>query len=132
MSSKETPEDAKNNAKIYAERDASEKAGVFVSSYTEVKNQIVNKDEIETFTAGILKIVSTNTEVIPLTGDAKGWIKYRVTVKTNIDTNNINELVNKYMSTRSAEYVADSSKFQKIIDEQREKISKLEKDRKIG
>ena len=131
MNGKETPEIAIENAKMYAERNAQEQAGVFLSSRTEVKNGITVKDEIETFTAGILKITNTNTEVIPLTGEASGWIKYRVTVTANIDTNALNDSISQWMQgneEKRLKAVAENTAFKKIIDEQRKKIAKLEKD----
>lgn len=133
MSNQETPEAATNNAKIYAERSACEQAGIFISSHSEMKNNNLDKDEIETFTAGILKILKTNVEVIPLTGEAAGWIKYRVSVTANIDTDTLNNSINRWMNKsveNRSEETALNSNFKKIIDEQRNKIAKLEKDLK--
>ena len=69
MQNNQTPDFAIQNAKMYAERNALEQAGIFVSSQTVVKNARLQQDEIQTFTAGVL----TGTEVvsiepIPLSG----------------------------------------------------------------
>ncbi|MBR1730539.1 MAG: tetratricopeptide repeat protein [Selenomonadaceae bacterium] len=131
MSGKETPEAAIENAKIYAQRNACEQAGFFLTSYSKSKNGILEKDEIEIFTAGILKVINTNTEEIPLKGEASGWIKYRVTLTANIDTNIIDDSISRWMKKSEedrSKAIAENNTFKKIIDEQREKISKLERD----
>ena len=48
MSDFETPDVAKQRAKVYAERNAQEKAGVYIKSYTKTENLQLVDDEIVT------------------------------------------------------------------------------------
>ena len=48
MSDFETPEVAKQRAKVYAERNAQEQAGVYVNSYSKMENFNLVADEIVT------------------------------------------------------------------------------------
>ena len=61
-----TPENAKEKAKLYAERNALEQAGIFIGSQTVVKNAKLEQDEIQAFTAGILKVIDVKYKAIPL------------------------------------------------------------------
>ena len=129
MSKKETPDFAEQNAKMYAERNAQEQAGVFLSSLTEVKNNIVERDEITTFAAGILKITKIDVEAIPLAGESSGYIKYRVTVKANIDSNDIENNINQWLSRSSEERTKltnQDKNTQKTISDLQNRISELE------
>ena len=129
MSKKETPDFAEHNAKMYAERNAQEQAGVFISNITEVKNSIVEKDEIVTFTAGILKVTKTDVEAIPLAGESSGYIKYRVTIRANIDTNDVKNAVNQWLNRSDEErtnLTKQNKNVQKIIDDLQIRIAELE------
>ena len=127
----ETPDFAQQNARLYAERNACEQAGVFISSVTEVKNNIMAKDEIETFTVGILKVKSNKAEVIKLTGEAAGYVKYRVTVDAEVDTSQFAVQVKQWLNRseeKRQELISQTVSMQKIIDKQRKQIATLEKD----
>ena len=129
----ETLDFAQQNARLYAERNACEQAGVFVSSVTEVKNSILAKDEIETFTVGILKVKSNKAEVIKLTGEAAGYVKYRVTVTAEVDTSQFAVQVKQWLNRseeNSQKLVSQTVSMQNIIDKQRKQIATLEKDLK--
>ena len=124
-----TPSDAKSKAKMYAERNALEQAGVFVSSRTEVVNNVLTRDEIETFTAGILKIIDVQYEAIPL-NDRNGYIKYRATVKATVDTDILTNAINQWMHLSPEERqkrVEQNNQQKKIIDELQKRIEELEK-----
>ena len=128
MSDGETMDIAKQGAKMHAIRDAQEKAGVFVSSLTEVKNNIVQKDEIETFTVGIVKVGDTKYKPVPLDDDG-GYIKFIATVQVTIDTNDLNQKINEWISKKSKERsksVNDVTSMQKQIDAQAKRIKELE------
>ena len=66
MSEFEALDIAKQRAKQKAERNAQEKAGVYVSSYTKVKDSSVTEDEIITITSGIMNVINVDYEVTPL------------------------------------------------------------------
>ena len=84
MSDFETPDVAKQRAKLYAERNAQEKAGVFVKSFSRTKNFELVDDEIITMTSGILKVLSVDYKVVPM--EEYGGIMYRATILASIDT----------------------------------------------
>ena len=90
MSEYETLDVAKQRAKQKAERNAQEQAGVFVSSYTKIKNFQVQEDEIIAITSGILKILDVQ-EILTPQSDGKS-ILIRVTIKAAIDSDEIKNL----------------------------------------
>ena len=57
MSDYETPHVAQERAKQRAEQDACEQAGVYVKSFSRMKNFQVVEDEVIAMTNGILKII---------------------------------------------------------------------------
>ena len=87
MSDFETPEIAKQRAKLRAEQNVQEQAGVFVQSYTKVKDYQLTEQEIISITSGIMTISSTDYEVI---SDSNVWT-FRAKIKAKIDTDKIND-----------------------------------------
>lgn len=123
------PGDIKSKAKMYAEKNALEQAGVFISGLTEVKNNIVSKDEIITIVGGILKIIDTKFEIIPL-NDAAGIAKYRATVTAQIDTNLLDAAIKNWLnrdSSEKANLVQQNKAQQETIADLQKKIAELEK-----
>ena len=124
MSEFETLDVAKQRAKQKAERNAQEQAGVFVSSYTRVKNAQVQEDEIIAITNGILKIVDVQEQLLPQS-DRKS-ILIRVTIKAKIDTDDVNKWLEKGIEQR-AELARQNDELRKAIAEQDKKIAELQK-----
>ena len=126
ISKKETPEFGETNAKQYAERNALEQAGIFLSSNSTSINGKLTKDEIVTIAGGILNITDTKVEAFPL---SDGYIKYRVTVTAQIDTEKLEEAMNKFLKrsyqARSVE-VDQYEALKKLNDEQAQRIRELE------
>ncbi len=122
MSDFETPEIAKQRAKIYAERNAQEQAGVYINSYSKMENFNLIADEIVTLTNGILKILDVNYKIIPM--NDVGGIMYRATVQANIDTAKVDEWISKGVSERSS-LVEKNNALQKQIAEQEKQIAEL-------
>ena len=83
MSDFETPDVAKQRAKLYAERNAQEKAGVYLKSYSRTENFELVDDEIVAMTSGILKILNVDYKTLPI---EHGGIMYRATILASIDT----------------------------------------------
>ena len=122
------PKEIKDKAKLYAERNALEKAGVFISTYSKTKNFELVEDEIISITGSILKIVDTNFEIIPL-NDKTGIAKYRATVIAEIDTDKIDAAFEKWLGRDKKErssLAKQNEELQKIIDEQNKRIAALE------
>lgn len=124
MSDYETPEIAKQRAKVYAERNAQEQAGVYLQSYSKMENFELVEDEVLTITGGILKILDVSYKIIPI--EEYSGILYRATVKANIDTDKIDEWIARGVEERSS-LVAKNRELQKQIDEQEKIIADLKK-----
>ena len=124
MSEFETLDIAKQRAKQKAERHAQEQAGVYVSSYTKVKNAQVSEDEIITITSGIMNVVDVDYEVTPL--DKGKSIHIVAKIKANIDTDDINKWLAKGIEERS-NLAAQNKELQKAIIEQDKQITELKK-----
>ena len=120
MSDFETVEVAKQRAKAYAERNAQEKAGVYISSYTKSENLQIATDEIETMTATILKVSDVKFTTVPI-GEI---IVYRATVKVDIDSNEIPNWLKRDEEER-AELVKQNQLLKNTLDEQDRDITKL-------
>ena len=124
MSEFETLDIAKQRAKQKAERHTQEQAGVYVSSYTKVKNAQVSEDEIITITSGIMNVVDVDYEVTPL--DKGKSIHIVAKIKANIDTDDINKWLAKGIEERS-NLAAQNKELQKAIAEQDKQIAELKK-----
>lgn len=124
MSEFETLDVAKQRAKQKAARNAQEQAGVFVSSYTKIKNQQVTEDEIIAITNGILKIFDVKENLIPQDGGKN--ILIQVTIKASIDSDEINKWLEKGIEKRS-ELARQNEELRKAVAEQDKKIAELQK-----
>ena len=122
MSDFETPEVAKQRAKVYAERNAQEQAGVYVNSYSKMENFNLVADEIVTITNGILRILNVDYQIVPMS--EYGGIMYRATIQANIDTDKIDEWISKGVAERSA-LVEKNLQLQKQIEVQEKQIAEL-------
>ena len=122
MSDYETPEVAKQRAKVYAERNAQEKAGVYLQSYSKTENFELVEDEIVTMTNGILKILGVDYKIVPM--EEYGGIMYRATVQASVDTDKVDEWIAKGVAERSS-LVEKNKELQKQIDEQEKLIAEL-------
>ncbi len=124
MSDFETPDVAKQRAKMYAERNACEKAGVYIKSYSRSENLELVADEIETMTNGILKVLSVEYKLVPL--EQHGGIMYRATVVAEIDTDEVNAWINRGANERES-LVEKNRELQRQLDEQEKLIAELKK-----
>ena len=122
MSEFETLDIAKQRAKQKAERNAQEKAGVYIHSYSETKDMELVADEIVSITCGIMSVVDVKYEMTPLE-DVNGFA-IRATVTANIETDDVNKWLEKGAQERS-DIVAQNKELQKVVDEQNATIEKL-------
>ena len=122
MSEFETIDIAKQRARQKAERNAQEKAGVYISSYSETKNLELVTDEVVSIACGILSVVDVKYEVTPL-ADVNGFA-IRATVKANIETNDVNKWLEK-SGQEKATFVMRNKELQQAVDEQNATIEKL-------
>ena len=121
MTNSETPDKAKENARSNALKNIRAQVGIFVSSMVKVEKHVVEKDTVETFTAGILKIVSAKYKAVPV--DEEGsQIKYTATVTANINGDELEKRVNDWLAGKNRQTGVLLEK----IDDQAKKISELE------
>ena len=117
---------AKERAKADAMRNATEKAGVYVKSYSRSKNFELEEDVIETMTANIIKLVE-NPHFYPLeTVDNLEGVLIRVTVKVQIDDSDINRWLNKDDNEKS-NLVSQMEALRKANEEQARQIAELKR-----
>lgn len=128
MSEFETLDIAKQRAKQKAERNAQEKAGVYIHSYSETKDMELVTDEIISITCGIMSVVDVKYEMTPLE-DVNGFA-IRATVTANIETDDINKWLEKGAQEKS-DIVAQNKELQKTVNDQNATIEKLKEQVKI-
>ena len=130
VSDRETIEIGKQGAILQALRNAQEKAGVFIGSYSVMRDHELDTDEVIAFTAGIVKVnENIKYEPIPL-GDDLGTMKYRATVVVTIDTDELTNQINAWLKRNSRDrsnIVAQTQDLQNLIDQQAKRIKELEK-----
>lgn len=87
---------AKELARREALRNASEKAGVYVQSYSVTKNNILSNDEITIISSNILQI--TKQECAPVVEN--NHIKFVYKIKANVDTSNLQIQIDRILSKK--------------------------------
>lgn len=85
---RETQEDAQNNSKLRALRNAQEQAGLYIRSRSRSKDLELVDDEIVTLTEGIVKIVGAPQYRKEILSDGKS-ILIHTTVTVQIDTDDV-------------------------------------------
>lgn len=98
MGSSDTIITAEKGAKILAMQDALEKAGIFLSSYAQVKDFELDKDVITTKSCALLKVIEAKSE----------WKDFvvRILVKVNINVVELNKWLEEE-AKKSLNQVAD-------------------------
>lgn len=127
MGDSESAASAKNKARLDAMRMVTEKAGVYVKSYTEVKNMEMTTDELTTMAGKLLKILSQDCVAQPI-GDT---VKYVVHIKAVVDTSSIDEQekLRKEQDDKEKE-VKENSRYQelqKLYNELSKELERLKK-----
>ena len=120
MTEYELAGNAKQRAKFYAVRDAQSQAGIYIKSYSQAKNLVLEKDEIIAISAGIVQIIETKITSIPI-GDS---VKFHAEVKVNIDIANVDEWLKRDPKERE-NLIKQNQELEKSIAEQEEQIKHL-------
>lgn len=116
---------ARERARERALRDAREKAGVYIHTISKVTNMNMLEDEIISVASGVLRVIETAYEIIPLT-DMEGYI-IRAMVKADIDSSDIEKFLEKDAEEISA--IATSEKVIRLQEEeQQQKIDTLKQE----
>ena len=121
---------AKERAKKDAMRLACEQAGVYVKSYSRMKNFSLEADVIETMTANIIKLVVEPDYKSEIVGNLEGY-RIIATITAQIDDSDINRWLNKD-SQQISELVAQMEALRKANAEQERQIAKLKRQLKAN
>lgn len=129
-----TEEQAKNLAKIRAETDAKDKAGIYISGYTVVKNSQLTKNDIQVLTNSILNIVGeVQYTKKPFINDGVPLIVHTSVLNAKIDTEGINTYIcnKKQFKLQSAQedIKADLNKIDTLIEHYNKATSQVEKNK---
>lgn len=116
---------ARERARERALRDAREKAGVYIRAFSKMINMNVVEDEIITLASGVLRIVESAYEIIPLT-EMDGYI-VRATVKANIDSNEIEKFLQKD-SEEISQIIVNEKVIRAQEEQQDQKIESLKQE----
>ena len=100
MSKYETPAVAEERAKNIAMRYAQEQAGIYIESYSHMKNFELLEDEIITIAGSVLKFVEKPVIKKTFMEDSD-TIKIFATVKVEIDDNEIEKYLNQSIDNRT-------------------------------
>lgn len=87
---------AKELARREALRNASERVGVYVQSYSVTSNNVLTKDEVTVVSANILQIIEQ--ECFPVI-EGKN-IKFVYHIKANVDVDNLNHQIDRVLSNK--------------------------------
>lgn len=116
---------ARERARERAIRNAREKAGIYIHSYSRTKDFELIEDEIISVASGVLRIIETyyETEDLP---DSKGYL-IRATVKADIDTDDLRQWLHKDIEEIS-KIVAQDKAIRAKEQEQERKIETLKQE----
>lgn len=129
----ENPAVAQDRARKDAKRAASEKAGVYVESMSEVKKGLLTKDEVRTISANVLEVQSD-----PVTAEVLGGlvIRYHCHITVLVDTDIVTSQLNKgreklddrvRMGKDQEKYTAQNDKELATLKERYKKASEPER-----
>lgn len=116
---------AKERAKADAMRNASEKAGVYVKSYSRAIDNELDTDIIETMTSSILKIVVEPQFSHEPLDNLEGFLIH-VTVKVQIDSEDVIKWLNKSDSEKNT-LIEQNQALRKANEEQERQIAELKR-----
>ena len=126
MSKFENLEIARERAKIDAMRNACEKAGTYVKSYSRARDFELEEDIIETMTSNILKLVEKPIFQMLEEVDNLEGIMIRVTIKAQIDDSDITRWLNKNDNEKFT-LVVQNEALRKANEEQERQIAELKR-----
>ena len=123
MSDFETPDIAKQRAKVRAEQHAAEQAGVYVTSYTKTVNHVVEADEVTAIANTIMKVVDEKYTITP-TNDNGGGFQVLVIIKATVDSDKIDDCLKR----KNDDLIAQNKQLRQEREEQEKEIEKLKRE----
>ena len=92
---------SKNLARIRAEMNAKEQAGVYISSFSVIKNSALTTNDIQVLTNSILNIVGeVQYTKTPFINSGVPSVIHTATLQANIDTDGINDYIKRDTKTK--------------------------------
>lgn len=117
---------AKERAKADAMRNAQEQAGIFIRSYSKMKNFKLIDDEIITIASNIIKLVK-EPQYYPLEAVANlDGVLIKVTVVANIDSDDLNTWLNK-SDLEKQTLIAQNKDLRRQLNAQAEELAALKR-----
>ena len=132
----ETPASATARAREEAKRAATEKAGVYIKTYSKMINFELDTDEVSTVASRLLKIQEENSNIEVI---EKNLLKFTVTIKALVDDLNENVLESMMHDREALEELKRKNKelqekydaLNKQMDQYRQEFDKVDDARKI-
>jgi len=120
MGDGETPTVAESRALLNAKRVAVEQAGIYIESYSKVKNIQLIEDEIKVLSSGVLEVTILDKKRTIIEEGFKFWVK----IKARIVTERIEEIARK---VKERTFVEDYKKLQRDYENDEREVDDLKK-----
>ena len=121
MGDGETPLVAESRARVNAERNAIEQAGVYIESYSKVKNFQLTHDEIRVLASGLMEVTILEKKRA-VVGDA---IKFSVRIKALVSTDKVEQMAKR---VKEKSVLDDYMRIQEAYDKSQKEIEALRKE----
>jgi len=126
MGDNDTKTDAKRLALLDAKRQALEKVGTYLEGVTEVKNLSVTKDEIRSYTAGIVEVTEQSTRTALEGETTVVHVDVTVKVDTAVVTKQIEDLrKNELAKSELALAKAEADRLRKELEAKTKQLAAL-------
>ena len=122
-----TLEQAKNYAKLKAELNAKDQAGVYIAQYSKMENYNLTENKIDLITNSIVNIVGEvqyKTETT-MFGNSP-VVKYVATLKANIDTDGINKYIQRDQKNSEDGKTSAQSELQSATKDIKDGLNKID------
>lgn len=116
---------ARERARERALRDAREKAGVYIHTFSKAIDMTIVEDEIITIASGVLRVLDTSYEIVQLPESDDYFV--RAKVRADINTGDVEEFLNKDAEEMS-KIVANEKVIRLQEEQQDKKIDTLKKE----
>jgi tetratricopeptide (TPR) repeat protein len=133
MGDNDTRNDARKLALLDAKRLALEQAGTYLQSVTEVKNLMLSRDDINTYTAGILEVVDQKEQ----TAIEGNTTIVRIEVTVHIDTAKVAQQIaalreNSATKNELTELKAEMDRLRELVTKQNQELAKIKSQTEVA
>ncbi|MBR1397289.1 MAG: hypothetical protein IJ563_07130, partial [Selenomonadaceae bacterium] len=117
---------ARQRAIDRAIRNAKDKAGVYLQTYSHSINANLSNDEISAITSNALEVLETECLPVPFEQDGEAGLMYRATVKVNVDDAEVRAWLNRDAQNRTT-IVNQNNTVQQAAEANDQKVEDLRK-----